>query len=138
MESVNIPSETVPQEMKACEQILRRAKELKKAEPVVAYWCMFHSPRGYPAPKSSITRPDTLLEAYQSPVCIALISRLLFSSSTGFKGPEQIGRRDQMAHVAPRRPGRGEWWTTFPSTSHRRRRGRVPGGACEVHALMVR
>jgi hypothetical protein len=48
MESVNIPSETVPQEMKACEQILRRAKELKKAEPVVAYWCMFHSPRGYP------------------------------------------------------------------------------------------
>jgi hypothetical protein len=39
MESVNIPSETVPPEMKACEQILKRAKELKKPEPVVAYWC---------------------------------------------------------------------------------------------------
>jgi len=39
MESVNIPSETVPAEMKACEQILKRAKELKKPEPVVAYWC---------------------------------------------------------------------------------------------------
>jgi len=39
MEDVNIPSENVPAELKACEQILKRAKELKKAEPVVAYWC---------------------------------------------------------------------------------------------------
>jgi len=41
MEAVNIPSENVPAELKACEQILKRAKELKKAEPVVAYWCKF-------------------------------------------------------------------------------------------------
>jgi hypothetical protein len=40
MEDVNIPSDNVPAELKACEQILKRAKELKKAEPVVAYWCM--------------------------------------------------------------------------------------------------
>ena len=39
MEAVNIPSDNVPAELKACEQILKRAKELKKAEPVVAYWC---------------------------------------------------------------------------------------------------
>jgi hypothetical protein len=39
MEDVNIPSDNVPAELKACEQILKRAKELKKAEPVVAYWC---------------------------------------------------------------------------------------------------
>jgi vacuolar protein sorting-associated protein VTA1 len=39
MDTVNIPSETVPAEMKACEQTLKRAKELVKAEPVVAYWC---------------------------------------------------------------------------------------------------
>jgi vacuolar protein sorting-associated protein VTA1 len=39
METVNIPSENVPVELKTCEQILKRAKELKKAEPVVAYWC---------------------------------------------------------------------------------------------------
>ena len=42
MEAVTIPSETVPAELKAsCEQILKRAKELKKAEPVVSYWCKF-------------------------------------------------------------------------------------------------
>lgn len=39
MDAVQIPSETVPTEMRACEQILKRAKELKKPEPVVAYWC---------------------------------------------------------------------------------------------------
>lgn len=40
MEGVNIPSENVASELKvACEQTLKRAKELKKAEPVVAYWC---------------------------------------------------------------------------------------------------
>ena len=42
MDGVIIPSETVPNELKvACEQTLKRAKELKKAEPVVAYWCRF-------------------------------------------------------------------------------------------------
>jgi hypothetical protein len=30
MEDVNIPSDNVPAELKACEQILKRAKELKK------------------------------------------------------------------------------------------------------------
>lgn len=45
MDSVSIPSETVPPEMKACEQTLKRAKELVKAEPVVAYWCESSSPR---------------------------------------------------------------------------------------------
>ncbi len=40
MDSVNIPSENVSNELKvACEQTLKRAKELKKVEPVVAYWC---------------------------------------------------------------------------------------------------
>ena len=39
MDTVNIPSSNVPVELKACEQILKRATELKKAEPVVAYWC---------------------------------------------------------------------------------------------------
>ena len=40
MDGVNIPSETVPDGYKvACEQTLKRARELKKAEPVVAYWC---------------------------------------------------------------------------------------------------
>jgi len=40
MENVNIPSENVPEELRApCEQTLKRAKELRKAEPVVAYWC---------------------------------------------------------------------------------------------------
>ena len=35
-----IPSDNVPDELKgACEQTLKRAKELKKAEPVIAYWC---------------------------------------------------------------------------------------------------
>ena len=43
MEDINIPSEVVPLELKAqCEQILKRAKELKKAEAVVAYWCTCH------------------------------------------------------------------------------------------------
>jgi vacuolar protein sorting-associated protein VTA1 len=40
MDGVVIPSENVPDELKGpCEQTLKRAKELKKAEPVVAYWC---------------------------------------------------------------------------------------------------
>jgi len=39
MDSVNIPTDNVPAELKSCDQILKRAKELKKAEPVVAYWC---------------------------------------------------------------------------------------------------
>jgi hypothetical protein len=39
MDDVDIPSERVPEGLKSCEQILKRAKELKKAEPVVSYWC---------------------------------------------------------------------------------------------------
>jgi hypothetical protein len=39
MDGVNIPTDNIPAELKACDQILKRAKELKKAEPVVAYWC---------------------------------------------------------------------------------------------------
>jgi len=42
MESINIPTDNVPAELKSCDQILKRAKELKKAEPVVAYWCKIH------------------------------------------------------------------------------------------------
>ncbi|GFZ47391.1 hypothetical protein JCM24511_05134 [Saitozyma sp. JCM 24511] len=41
MDDVDIPSERVPEGLKSCEQILKRAKELKKAEPVVSYWCCF-------------------------------------------------------------------------------------------------
>lgn len=53
METVNIPADNVPAELRACEQILKRAKELKKAEPVVAYWCASIVPSiqsGQPAP----------------------------------------------------------------------------------------
>ena len=40
MDAINIPSESVPADLRqSCEQILKRAKELKKAEPVVSYWC---------------------------------------------------------------------------------------------------
>ncbi|ORX39103.1 Vta1 like-domain-containing protein [Kockovaella imperatae] len=42
MDNINLPSESVPPELRVgCEQILKRAKELKKAEPIVAYWCCF-------------------------------------------------------------------------------------------------
>ncbi|OCF39761.1 vacuolar protein sorting-associated protein VTA1 [Kwoniella heveanensis CBS 569] len=41
MESVNIPTENIPQGLKPCEQILKRAKEIKNIQPVVAYWCCF-------------------------------------------------------------------------------------------------
>ncbi|WVF65561.1 hypothetical protein IAT40_000290 [Kwoniella sp. CBS 6097] len=41
MDSVNIPTENIPQGLKACEQILKRAKEIKSIQPVVAYWCCF-------------------------------------------------------------------------------------------------
>lgn len=47
MDAVDIPSERVPDGLKQCEQILKRAKELKKAEPVVAYWCKLDDTRGY-------------------------------------------------------------------------------------------
>jgi vacuolar protein sorting-associated protein VTA1 len=39
MEAIDIPADRVPEGLKACEQILKRAKEVKKVEPVVAYWC---------------------------------------------------------------------------------------------------
>ncbi|KIR40441.1 vacuolar protein sorting-associated protein VTA1 [Cryptococcus deuterogattii 99/473] len=41
MQNVNIPADSVPQGLKHIEQILKRAKELKQAEPIVAYWCSF-------------------------------------------------------------------------------------------------
>nr|XP_019048051.1 vacuolar protein sorting-associated protein VTA1 [Kwoniella bestiolae CBS 10118]OCF26981.1 vacuolar protein sorting-associated protein VTA1 [Kwoniella bestiolae CBS 10118] len=41
MDSVKIPTEDVPPGLKQCEQILKRANELKKVESVVAYWCCF-------------------------------------------------------------------------------------------------
>ncbi|WWC73106.1 uncharacterized protein I206_107071 [Kwoniella pini CBS 10737] len=41
MDQVKIPTENVPPGLKQCEQILKRANEIKKAEPVVAYWCCF-------------------------------------------------------------------------------------------------
>jgi hypothetical protein len=37
---MDIPADTVPPELKpACEQILRRARELRKADPIMSYWC---------------------------------------------------------------------------------------------------
>ncbi|TXT09054.1 hypothetical protein VHUM_02528 [Vanrija humicola] len=42
MEGVHIPLEAITAELRQpCEQTLRRANELKKVEPVVAYWCSF-------------------------------------------------------------------------------------------------
>ncbi|GHJ89364.1 hypothetical protein NliqN6_5766 [Naganishia liquefaciens] len=39
---MDIPAEAVPAELKpTCEQILRRARELRKADPVMSYWCCF-------------------------------------------------------------------------------------------------
>ncbi|KAJ9101084.1 hypothetical protein QFC21_003302 [Naganishia friedmannii] len=39
---MDIPADSVPTELKpACEQILRRARELRKADPVMSYWCCF-------------------------------------------------------------------------------------------------
>jgi hypothetical protein len=37
---MDIPADTVPPDLKpACEQILRRARELRKADPIMSYWC---------------------------------------------------------------------------------------------------
>ena len=44
MDGVVIPSDGVPAELKSVEQILKRAAELKKAEPVIAYWCKLPAP----------------------------------------------------------------------------------------------
>lgn len=42
MEAINIPQDNVPAELKLpIEQTLKRANELKKVDPVIAYWCMF-------------------------------------------------------------------------------------------------
>ncbi|KAI5451314.1 hypothetical protein NCC49_001909 [Naganishia albida] len=39
---MDIPADSVPAELKpVCEQILRRARELRKADPVMSYWCCF-------------------------------------------------------------------------------------------------
>jgi vacuolar protein sorting-associated protein VTA1 len=39
MEGIDIPADKVPEGLKSCEQILKRAQEVKKVEPVVSYWC---------------------------------------------------------------------------------------------------
>jgi hypothetical protein len=77
MEDVNIPSENVPAELKACEQILKRAKELKKAEPVVAYWCKlsFH-----PCIGSELT------------------GRLFLRRSKSHQSSEQVSGRNKVPH----------------------------------------
>ncbi|WVQ75535.1 hypothetical protein IAR50_005162 [Cryptococcus sp. DSM 104548] len=41
MQNVHIPSDSVPENLKPIEQIVKRAKELKTAEPVISYWCCF-------------------------------------------------------------------------------------------------
>jgi vacuolar protein sorting-associated protein VTA1 len=39
MENISIPS-TVPEDLrKACDNLIKRATEMKRAEPVIAYWC---------------------------------------------------------------------------------------------------
>lgn len=75
MEDVNIPSDNVPTELKACEQILKRAKELKKAEPVVAYWC----------------KPLHLMTT-------ELTNRLFLGCSEGYQSSEQVSRRNKIPH----------------------------------------
>nr|ODN90480.1 vacuolar protein sorting-associated protein VTA1 [Cryptococcus depauperatus CBS 7841] len=41
MQNINIPADSVTEGLKPIEQILKRAKELKLAEPIVSYWCCF-------------------------------------------------------------------------------------------------
>jgi len=81
MEDVNIPSDNVPAELKACEQILKRAKELKKAEPVVAYWC----------------KPLHLLIS-------ELTNRLFLRSPKSHQSSEQVSGRNQVPHDFTRYP----------------------------------
>ena len=45
MNAIDIPADRVPEGLKPCEQILKRAKEVKNVEPIVAYWCELSSPR---------------------------------------------------------------------------------------------
>ncbi len=85
MESVIIPSETVPEALKSCEQILKRAKELKKAEPVVAYWC-------------KLIHLDEIVQRL-TPYSF----RLLLRSSNCAQNPEQNERIHHVPHVTPRR-----------------------------------
>lgn len=66
MDAVDIPSERVPEGLKQCEQILKRAKELKKAEPVVAYWCklgpLLRSPMRLLIPKGCFSAAEKVLQ----------------------------------------------------------------------------
>jgi hypothetical protein len=80
MESVNIPSENVPAELKSCDQILKRAKELKKAEPVVAYWCKLIATGNIP---------------------VELRNRLLLRCSKGIESAKQVSRGDVIPHDPP-------------------------------------
>lgn len=69
MEGINIPADNVPEGLKACEQILKRAKEIKKVEPVVAYWCEFSPflPLGNQNPSSLPSSHHLFLVAFKTP-----------------------------------------------------------------------
>lgn len=43
MDDVSLPSE-IPSELKAIDLLLKRAKELKSHDPVMAYWCKYFNP----------------------------------------------------------------------------------------------
>ena len=91
MEDIVIPSETVPAELKAgCEQILKRAKELKKPEPIVAYWCKRRSSASYWRSK--------LMASH----------RLLLCSSDGAQDSESFSGRHQIPTDVARLSRAGE------------------------------
>lgn len=79
MQNVNIPADSVPQGLKHIEQILKRAKELKQAEPIVSYWC-----------KSVLKVNDYGL---------TVSCRLFLCCSEGFEGAKQNQRRHPISHV---------------------------------------
>lgn len=79
MQNVNIPADSVPQGLKHIEQILKRAKELKQAEPIVAYWC----------------KPVQKVNDYG----LTVFSRLVFCCSKGFECAKQNERRHVISHV---------------------------------------
>jgi hypothetical protein len=60
METVSIPT-SVPAELKAADLILKRARELKTHDPVMAYWC---------EPSSASPRPRMRKDAYLHPSLI--------------------------------------------------------------------
>lgn len=78
MEDVVIPTTGIPAELKAAtEQTLKRANELKKADPVVSYWCKWNT-EGCPD------------------------HRLLLGGTEGAEGSQQKQRRDHVPHAGAR------------------------------------